>query len=464
MKKIPLTLSRLLLLAVFSMVVFTALPMLAASDKIIDASQFGAVGDGTTLNTAAIQKAIDDCSTGGGGVVSFPKGSYLIGTIQIKSNVTLRLEEGAALLGSTDAADYRNLDPFIDGSGNPMGYALIVAVDADNVGIEGHGTVDGQSPALKKKQTPYTMRPFLLRLVRCKNVTVKDVHLINPGAWTLNFFQTKGAVIEGVTIRSRDLGMANNDGIDLDSSENVRVRNCDIISGDDALVIKATSATQPSRDIEATNCQLSTRCNAIKFGTESIGGFENIKVSNCQITNTKLAGIALNAVDGADLRNVTISDITMDGVAAPISIRLGARLKAFRDGEQPKTAPGKLRDVTIKNVSAKNIRMIGIVINGVPGHPVEALTLENIQMELPGGGTAEDAKIQLAEKEKAYPEYNMFGKTLPASGIYARHVRGITLQNVKTTLRHPDARPATVFVDVEDVTPANFATESAIAK
>jgi polygalacturonase len=197
------------------------------------------------------------------------------------------------------------------------------------------------------------------------------------------------------------------------------VRHCDIVSGDDALVIKATSRSKPSRDIVARDCKLSTRTNAIKLGTESIGGFENIKVSNCQITNTKMAGIALYAVDGADLRNVTISDITMDGVIVPISIRLGACLKTFRAGEEPRPAPGKLRDVTIKNVSAKNIEMIGILINGVLGHPVEALTLENIQLDLPGGGTAEDAGVLLPEKEKDYPEFDTFGKTMPAYGIYA---------------------------------------------
>ncbi len=173
-----------------------------------------------------------------------------------------------------------------------------------------------------------------------------------------------------------------------------------------------------------------------------------------------MAGIALYAVDGGDLRNVAISDIKMDGVIVAISIRLGARLKTFREGDQAKLAPGKLCDVMIKNVSAKNIEMIGMLINGVPGFPVEALTLENIELELPGGGTAEAARVQLPEKEKAYPEHNMFGKTLPAYGIYARHVRGVKFLNVRTTPLKPDARPATVFVDVEDVTPANFSTES----
>src|SRR3954468_24678062 len=165
------------LLAAFTLLMPTRAAM--AADKVIDAAAAGAVGDGTTLNTESIQKAIDDCAAGGGGTVLFPAGRYLTGTIQIKSNVTLRIDEQATLLGSTAVADYRNLDPFIDGSGNPMGHALIVAIDADHVGIEGAGTIDGQGSKLAAKQKPYTMRPFLLRWVRCTNVTVRDVHLTN---------------------------------------------------------------------------------------------------------------------------------------------------------------------------------------------------------------------------------------------------------------------------------------------
>lgn len=459
-----LQLNAMLVKLLATITLFMALPGCGATNKVIDVTRAGVVGDGATLNTVNIQKVIDDCAAAGGGTVRFPAGRYLTGTIQIKSNVTLRLEDQAVLLGSTEAADYRNLDPFIDGSGNPMGHALIVAVDADHVGIEGGGTIDGQGPALKARQSRYTMRPFLLRWLRCTNVTVRDVHLTNPGAWTLNFFQTKGAVVEGVTIRARGTGLANNDGINIDSSENIRVRNCDVNSGDDALVIKSTSSAKPSRDIIASDCKLSTRTNAIKLGTESIGGFENIAITNCQITDTQMAGIALYAVDGGDLRNVTISDVTMDGVIVPISIRLGSRLKTFREGDQPRPAAGKLRDVTIRNVTARNIRMIGMLINGVPGHPIEALTLENIQIESPGGGTEAAAKVELSEKESAYPEFNMFGGTLPAYGIYARHVRGMKLQNVRTSLLKPDARPATVFIDVEDAAAGNPATQSSNAK
>ncbi|MGC3991741.1 MAG: glycoside hydrolase family 28 protein [Chthoniobacteraceae bacterium] len=428
----------------------------AAEPKIVDVTKAGVLGDGTTLNTTSLQKAIDDLAAAGGGTLEFPAGRYLTGTVQLKSNLTLQLDEGATILGSTNAADYRNLDPFIDGSGNPMGHALIVAVEARHVAIEGKGTIDGQGKVLASHQKPFSMRPFLIRWVRCSDIAVRGVHLTNPGAWTLHFSQSKNAVVDGLTIRTRDQRLRNNDGVDIDSSENIHVTNCDIISGDDAIVIKSTSGT-PSRDIVASDCRLSTRTNAIKLGTESYGGFENITVSRCTVTNTDMAGIALYEVDGASLSKVNISDVTMDGVSVPISIRLGARLKTFRAGDQPKPA-STLSDVTIKNVTAKNVKVVGILINGIPGHPVENVTLENVQLEVPGGGTAEDAKIQLPEKEKAYPEFSMFGKKIPASGIYIRHVKGLTFKDVKVTPLQPDARPATVVIDAENVTPADLAS------
>jgi polygalacturonase len=410
-----------------------------------------------TINTATIQKAIDDCSAGGGGTIRFPAGRYVTGTILLKDNVILRLDKKAVLLGSTNAADYRNLDPFMAGDGIPQGHALIVATGASHVGVEGAGMIDGQGRELKAGQSRYTVRPFLMRWLHCTNVVVKDVHLANPGAWTMNFVQTRDATVERVAIRARDSGLVNNDGIDLDSCEDIRIRDCDIESGDDALCLKTTSP-RPCRDITASGCKLSTRCNAIKLGTESLGDFEDISVTDCQITNIGMAGIALYCVDGGNLHDVTLNGITMDSVTAPICVRLGARLKTFRAGDQPKP-PGTLRDVTIKNVRVTGARQIGLLISGITNHPVENLTLENIQIELAGGGTATNAQIQLPERESAYPEYSMFGKVLPAYGIYARHIRGITFKNVRTTVTKPDARPAAVLIDVERVTPADFASK-----
>ena len=429
-----------------------------AEKPVLNVMAFGVVGDGTTLNTAAIQQAIDTCSGSGGGTLTFPAGRYLTGTVRLKDGVTLHLEEQAVLLGSTRAADYLNPDPFMAGDGVPLGHALIVALDARHVGLEGKGRIEGQGRALKAAQTPYVVRPFLIRWVRCTDVTVKDLHLADPGAWTLNFFQSRDATVERVTIRTRDSGLVNNDGIDLDSCERIRIRDCDIESGDDALCLKATSSL-PCRDITASGCTLSTHCNAIKLGTESLGDFERIRVEDCRLRAIGMAGIALYAVDGGHLHDVVVSDITMDGVAVPVSVRLGARLKTFRAGDQAKP-PGTLRDVTIRNVRATGARQIGILVNGIPGHPVENLTLDNLTLEMSGGGTEADAAVQLPENEAAYPECSMFGRVLPAHGLYLRHVAGVTLRDVRTSVARPDARPAHVFIDVEGITPASFIADS----
>lgn len=425
-----------------------------ASDagKSVTVLDFGAVGDGSTLNTAAIQKAIDTCHAQGGGTVVFPVGRYVTGTVQLKDNVKLQLDADAVLLGSTQAADYLNLDPFVAGDGVPLGYALIVAVGAKHVGIEGAGTIDGQGAAVKAAQTKYTVRPFLIRWVRCDDVVVRNVHLTRPGAWTLHFFQCQNVVASGLTIRS--VGLINNDGIDVDSCQTVRINDCDIESGDDAVCLKATSPL-PCRDVVVAGCKLKTLCNGIKLGTESLGDFENIDVSHCQLRQIGMAGIALYSVDGAHLHDVAISDLTMDDVTVPISVRLGARLKTFRVGDKAKT-PGTLRDVKIRGLQVTGAHQIGVLVNGVPGHPVENLAFENISIQLPGGGTEKDAQVQLPEKESAYPEMKMFGKTMPAYGIYLRHVRGVSFKNVRTGVAAADARPSAVYVDVEGLTPAQF--------
>jgi polygalacturonase len=437
---------RLLFLTLASVAFFSAPTVRAA--RSVSVIEHGVVGDGVTLNTAAIQNLVEDTSSRGGGVIIFPAGRYVTGTVQLKDDVTLRLEKDSVLLGSINPADYRNVDPFIAGDGIPLGYALIVADGARHVGVEGSGMIDGRGPALKAAQDRYQVRPFLMRWLRCSGVVVRDVHLTNPGAWTLNFFQSRDITVERVTIRTRATGLVNNDGIDLDSCDGANIRDCDIQSGDDALCIKATSL-QACRNITATGCKLSTKCNAIKLGTESLGDYEHIRISNCEVRDTKMAGIAIYAVDGAHTHDVAISDISMDGVTVPISIRLGARLKTFREGDASKF-PGTLRDVVLRNIRARNVERIGILVNGIPGHPVEDLVLENIDLMLPGGGTVEDAKLQLPEREAAYPEMSMFGPVLPAYGLYLRHVHGVTFKNVRTHLATLDARLEKICIDVTE--------------
>lgn len=453
----------------------------AAHAADVDITKFGAVGDGKTLNTIFIQKAIDACHKEGGGKVIFPAGKYLSGTIVLKDNVLLQLDKDALLLGSTDVGDYQNMDPFMDGLGIDVGWALVVAVDAKNIGIEGDGAIDGQGSKLKAQQIltdtrpegqRWGRRPFLLRVVRCEGVTVKGVALYYAAAWTSHYFQCKKLRIENVKIISR--GVAHNDGMDIDGCQDVRIKDCDIESGDDALCFKTTSSTMACRDIEVSGMRLKSGQGAIKMGTESMAPFENIKISNCYIYETNNGGIKLLTVDGAHLRNIEISGITMVDVKTPILLRLGSRLSVFRKGKDTQQPTGSFDNVIIKNVKAQasaNAQLkppSGILITGVPGHYITNVTLENIDIHLAGGGTAEQVRQIVPEAIDQYPEVKTFGPLVPAYGIWARHVKGLKLVNVRFTLDSNELRPAFIFDDGKDIEiskcniPATTGTQSII--
>lgn len=417
----------------------------------------GAIGDGKTLNTEAIQKAIDTCEDSGGGTVLIPNGQFVTGTILLKNNCSLYLEGGAVMLGSLNPKDYRNVDPFKDGLGAEVGFAMVAAVDARNVGITGPGVINGRGRELAAsmpfKGEGWGNRPFLVRFVRTTGIQLKDSQLLFGGAWTLNFFQSKNVTIERLKIRS--FGVPHNDGINIDSSQGFTIKDCDVDSGDDALVFKTTSS-MPTRDITVTNCRLKTNQGAIKFGTESVANFENIRITNCHIRDTRNGGIKLLSVDGARLQNILISDITMDNVATPIFVRLGARMKTFREGEKKNERVGSINNVVIRNVKGKAAIKAqldppsGIFITGIPGHMVGSLTLENIEIELAGGGSREHGRQVMDEKPDTYPEINRFGPRLPAFGLYARHVKGLKVKGLTLKLSNPDDRPALVCRDCED--------------
>ncbi|HET9571672.1 MAG TPA: glycosyl hydrolase family 28 protein [Bacteroidales bacterium] len=432
--------------------------------KDVDITNYGAVGDGTTLNSTAIQRAIDDCYTNGGGKVIIPAGQFLSGTIELKDNVTLHLMKGAVLLGSVDLKDYRNLDPFTEGLGIDVGWAFLVAVDAKNVCIEGEGRIDGQGSALKAKHIltdnrseskRWGARPFLLRIVRCNGVKVKDVTLNYSGAWTSHYFQSRNIQIENVKIVS--VGVAHNDGIGIDGCQDVVIRNCDVTSGDDALVFKTTSSTMGCKNIVVSGLRLKSNQAGIKMGTESMAPFENIKISDCYIYDTKNGGIKLLTVDGAHLRNIEVSNIKMDNVRTPMLFRLGSRLSVFRKDKDTQQPTGTFDHVIVKNVQANasaNAQLkppSGILITGVPGHYINDLTLENIQINLVGGGVASDARHDVPEAIDKYPEVSTFGPLIPAYGLWARHVSGLKLKNISFKLDSADVRPAFIVEDGKNI-------------
>lgn len=436
------------------------LALIAGNPKVYNVRDFGAAGDGKSLDSHYIQQAIDKCHQQGGGTVLIPEGTYLSSTIQIKDHVNLHLSKNANILGTTDYKLYRNMDPFTDGLGVDVGAALLVAVDAKDISLTGEGCINGQGKELKARQVAedsrpesqrWGLRPFLLRFVRCQQVCVKGVTLRSSAAWTSHYYHCNDLEIDSVTIRS--MGVAHNDGIDIDGCQRVRISHCDVISGDDALCFKTTSSKAPCRDIEVKNMTLKSNQAGIKFGTESMAAFENIRIRDCYIYDTHNGGIKMFSVDGALLRNIEISDIVMNEVRTPMLFRLGARLSVFRKKEDTQQPIGCFEQVTIRNVSAVAADKAqltppsAILITGIPDHYITNLTLENIHIRLLGTGTEEDAKSIVPEAIDKYPEVKTFGPKIPAYGVWARHVKGLVLRNVSFDLKNADLRPMILCED-----------------
>lgn len=438
-----------------SIVFITAAEGMEVTETPIDVFNvrgYGASGNGVTLVTKAIQGAIDACSKSGGGTVYFPPGKYLSGTLFLKSNITLSLDVGAVLLGSTDLKDYPvTVQSFRSYTDNYTDKSLIYGENLENISIVGRGVIDGQGAAFSG---PYKVRPYIIRIIECRNITVRDVTIQNSPMWVQHYLACENVNIDGITVHSRV--NKNNDGINIDSSEKVRISNCNITSGDDSIVLKSTS-DRVCRDVTITNCVMSSLCNALKLGTESNGGFRNITITNCTIYDTNLSGIALELVDGGVFDRVNVSNITMDNVNSCIFIRLGNRARPYIKGAE-KPGMGTLKNIIISNIQATNVDSIGCSVTGLPGFPVENVLLENIRITFRGGGTPEDAAREIPEFPERYPEYKMFGN-LPAYGFFCRHVKNLKFNHVDLGFEKTDCRPALVCEDVSALTIFDFDAE-----
>ena len=414
-----------------------------AAEELYDVRDYGAKPDGKTLCTKSIQKAIGACSQSGGGTVYLPPGTYLSGTIYFKSGVTLRLAAGSKLLGSKNLKDYPpTVQAFRSYTDNYTDKSLIYGENLERIAIIGEGIIDGQGASFKG---PYKVRPYMIRLSQCRNVTVKDITLKNSPMWVQHYLACDDVRVSGITVRS--LVNHNNDGINIDSCRRVIISDCNIESGDDAIVLKSTSA-RVCRDVTVSNCVLSSRCNALKMGTESNGGFKNIVMNGCSIYDTRLAGVALEIVDGGTMDRVVVSNITMNKIGAPIFLRLGNRARPFKKNTETPSI-GVMRNITISNIEATGANPTGCAISGLPEAKIENITLSNLRLSFEGGGTKADTEREIPEKKADYPEYSMFGR-LSAYGLYCRHVKGLKLLNIELQLEKPDQRHAVVFEDVED--------------
>jgi polygalacturonase len=429
----------------------------AASSPTHDVAAYGAAGDGKTLCTVAVQKAIDAAAAQGGGTVCFPPGKYLCGTLWMKSRVTLDLSVGATILGSTSPKDYPEKLPQIRSyTDKYVRQALIAGEDLDQIAIRGRGTIDGQGAAFRWKE--YKDRPYVIRFANCRDVLVEGVALRNSPMWMEHYLACDRVTLRGVRVFNH--ASYNNDGVDIDGCHDVTIADCVFDSDDDALCLKST-LDRACENVTISNCVLSSHCNALKMGTESNGGFKNVSISNCTICSPRyssatygrpagMGGIALEIVDGGTLDRVTVSNMTIRGVMVPIFLRLGNRARPFTpDGPTPPV--GSFRNVILSNILASDASPIGCSITGLPEHCVENVTLSNIHIAFAGGGKKESTAAVIPEHPEKYPESSMFG-TLPAYGLYCRHVRGLTMSNIRLQADAADARHALLCDDVSDLT------------
>ncbi|WP_229655070.1 glycoside hydrolase family 28 protein [Flavobacterium sp. LC2016-23] len=438
-------------------------------------TSFGAIGDGKTLNTKAIQKTIDAANKNKGGRVVFSKGRFLSGSIVLKNGVELFFEEGAVLLGSTNPDDY----PKYEGI-----RALIVANEAKNIAVNGKGSIDGQGRELAlaidslhhtgvridpkynyRRMRPEDGRGKLISFVKCDSITMINITLKNSPGWVQCFTECKNIVIDSMKVNST--AYWNNDGIDVNGCENVRITNCNVNAADDGICLKSESPGLQNNNIYIANCTIRSSANAVKFGTGSYGSFKNVTVENIEVYDTFRSAIAIESVDGAEIENIKVSNITAVNTGNAILIRLG-----HRNGDKP----GYIKNVSIKNVKVQvpfgrpdidyDLRGPEVdyfhnpfpaSIAGIPGHLVENVTLENIEITYPGRASKGMAYHPLSrlkdvkENINGYPEFTMFGE-LPSWGFYVRHADGIEMKNIKLILEKEDFRPAFVFDDVKNLT------------
>jgi hypothetical protein len=440
----------------------TASPANTLGARVYNIRDFGAKGDGSALDTAAVQSAIDACAKDQGGTVLVPAGNFLIGPIELKSNVTLHIVASGKLLGTTDPAQYHPANGIPLQGDHTMGdgnVGLIYAANAENVTLEGMGTIDGQGPQVRAAGVGGRNRPYAALFYRCTNLIIRDLHFFHSAYHTVRICNSSHVQIDGIRIFSRTVG--NNDGFHFISAEHVTVSNCSVRCQDDACALFGSC-----KFITITNSLFSTRWSCFRFG----GGIaENIAVSNCLIYQVFGCPIKLRCEPGSRYENMSFSNLIFKDVTGPISLGAGRQRAAGNPTEGDEAAArtgGIIRNISFNNISGnvltKPARLDDsdftggtnpgeqrscIILNCVKGNTIENISFNDIRLTFGGGGTAEDAARR--DLPLIANEYFSLG-LLPAYALFARNVRGLTINNARFETAEPDLRPAMVLDHVTD--------------
>ena len=447
--------------------------------KVYNVRDFGAAGDGVKIDSPAINAAIEAAAAKGGGVIYFPKGVYSSYSIRLKDNITLRLDEGAVIKAAKptaeqgyDIAEPNEWDMYQDFGHSHWKNSLIWGIGLKNLKFEGKGLIDG-TDALSRglgRQGPIAEANKAIALKECKNVTIKGISLLNSGHFSLLLTGVDNLVIDNV------LCDTNRDAFDIDCCANVKITNCVVNSlNDDGIVLKSSYGLgypKATENVLIKNCTVSgydpgtvyygtygTSITAapdrdgptgrVKFGTESNGGFKNIRIEN--ITFKRCRGLALETVDGALIENIKVRHLRMDDIwNSPIYIRIGDRMRGPKELPASKAHNIEISDVVVTNCDTR----YALLIVGLPGNPVENVTLRDIHIQYKGGLTKEDVRLQRGAnsfffgRNSGYPEPSAHG-IQPAWGLSMQHARNIKFKNVTMELMQPDEREKIFLDDVE---------------
>jgi len=442
----------------------TAVDDKLAGVRVFNVRDFGAKGDGSTLDTVAVQSAIDAAHKDHGGTVLVPAGTFVVGTLELKSNVTLHLAAQGRLLGSEKGEHYKAGNEIPPSNGNIV---MISAANAENITIEGPGTIDGNGAKFftgrgdmtgpgQNSAEGYFQRPHLLIFFRCKNLVLRDLFLTASAYHCVRILQCNQVNLNGVRIYNRV--NLNNDGFHINSSRYVHISNCDIACQDDACALFGSN-----KFITVNNCTFSTRWSVFRFGG---GEAENIAVSNCVIYDTYGCPIKARFGGRSRFENISFSNLIMKNVTGPISIGLDSTRRNPNQNTAPPTK-GVVRNVTFNGIRAIVVAhgkqhddlpwpqrfrpgetRQCIVLNGVGEDVLENISFHDVHVTYEGGGTTDEANREIPKMAGEYFEIG----TPPAYGMFARNVRGLTLDNVRFEAKTPDLRPAIVFENVSDGT------------
>lgn len=448
---------------------------------------YGAKADGITNDSIAVQKAIDIAHSSGGGEVLFPEGTYVLSTVFLKSNVHIRFSDRTKILGSLDYYEYAQIEQvdypvYQDTSHTYFDNSMFVGKGCENISITGAGIIDMRSvwdTDDVKGEENRKRGPKFIALKECKDVVLGDMDINNVTDIAIYFAGCENVDVHGIKMKVYI------DGISPDNSKNVKIYDCDIDSGDDGIVLKSSytlNRLDICKNIKVWDCKVKSRCNALKIGTETNGGFENIEFDNIEVYETRISGIAIESVDGAVIDGVVIKNINMKNVNAPIFVHIGKRMRGPKG-----RSIGSIKNVTLENITAsgpyipyeamppnyvsfegndrvqypwimnfanignEELRLNGMNtpwqqtsnICGIKGNPVENIILRNVHLKV-DGGVSEYSK-EVPDDACGYPEVWVYGVILPAKGIYFRHAKNLVTENVAVETYRPDIREDFVY-------------------